>query len=305
MFREIQAKTGTLISGSTALQFFDRTVYEDSGLDLFVEHASLRPIAIWLGSIGYLYNPGQDSEFKNLEMALSKNADINLADDDSFFEPFFNKSGFKPIVTIEFCRDMHPNIQVFSSQGPPLEMVLDFHSTCTMNVITHKRAYSIYPRATFIERRLLAKFDGSHDEATITKYRKRGWKPLRHLYVEDYANPTSSFKKGIRSMGDHQCWIIDLYPTSDAEDDFMESNTWNFNHIHSSFRERSYERAIGKHDWKVLKDDLFKYAYLSDIDKMFSTRQILKAFKERDVYGEATLDKVYNEIVKLEERAIA
>ncbi|RDB29592.1 hypothetical protein Hypma_016016 [Hypsizygus marmoreus] len=37
-FRTLQATTGTLISGSTAVEFFDRTRYAEHDLDLFVEH---------------------------------------------------------------------------------------------------------------------------------------------------------------------------------------------------------------------------------------------------------------------------
>jgi len=158
-----------------------------------------------------------------------------------------------------------------------------------MNIITHKKAYSIYPRATFIERRSLANIyrDGSHsDEEALTKYRERGWKQLRHLYVNDYANPTSSFRKGIRALGDRQCWSINLQPSINTEEDYMESNTWNFGYIQSRFRERSYDRVLGKHDWKVLKDvQLFDHAYLSDIDRMFFTREMIKQHKANEFYG--------------------
>jgi len=119
--------TGTLISGSTALQFFDRTVYEDSDLDLFVEHASARPLTLWLESIGYKFIPNKDADYKTLEMAFDKKTETNT--DDSFFEPFVDKCGFHPIVSLEFHRENYPNIQVITSKGPPLEMVLDFHSS--------------------------------------------------------------------------------------------------------------------------------------------------------------------------------
>jgi hypothetical protein len=36
VFRVLQRQTGTLISGSQALQFFDRTFYPESDLDLFL-----------------------------------------------------------------------------------------------------------------------------------------------------------------------------------------------------------------------------------------------------------------------------
>ena len=40
-FRTIQAETGTIISGSSALQFFDREIFEDSNLDLYLHPGHL------------------------------------------------------------------------------------------------------------------------------------------------------------------------------------------------------------------------------------------------------------------------
>lgn len=46
-FRELQCSTGMLISGSTALKFFERVVYPDSDLDLYIEHRFSRQVADW------------------------------------------------------------------------------------------------------------------------------------------------------------------------------------------------------------------------------------------------------------------
>jgi hypothetical protein len=159
-----------------------------------------------------------------------------------------------------------------------------------MNLITHKRAYSIYPRATFIEQRSLANAyrDGSHcDENMLRKYTERGWKQLRHLDVKEYTNPTSSFKKGIRALGDRHCWTIDLKPTIDAEEDYMESNTWNLEYLPPRSRQRSYNIVYWKHDWKVLREhELYDHAYLSDIERMFFTREMIKLHKASEFYGQ-------------------
>jgi len=61
-FRHLQAMTGMIISGSTALQFFERVLYPESDLDLYVEHRYMQPIALWLASIGYIYIPTNNSE---------------------------------------------------------------------------------------------------------------------------------------------------------------------------------------------------------------------------------------------------
>ena len=55
-FHTIQAETGTIISGSSALQFFNREIFEDSGLDLYLHPGHLERIGTWLmKSEGYIY----------------------------------------------------------------------------------------------------------------------------------------------------------------------------------------------------------------------------------------------------------
>jgi hypothetical protein len=56
-FRSIQARGGTLISGSFALQFFDRTFYPDSDLDLYLYYGEAKAMGQYLFSEGYTYIP--------------------------------------------------------------------------------------------------------------------------------------------------------------------------------------------------------------------------------------------------------
>lgn len=69
-FRSLQARTGTLVSGSTALQFFMRTVWPASDLDLYVHPRARREVGRWLIDEGYKYKPMefQDPRFE-VEMA--------------------------------------------------------------------------------------------------------------------------------------------------------------------------------------------------------------------------------------------
>ncbi|KAJ8454788.1 hypothetical protein ONZ51_g12827 [Trametes cubensis] len=52
----LQARTGTLVSGSVALQFFDRTYYPSSDLDLYVYPSCRREVGIWLLSQGFTFS---------------------------------------------------------------------------------------------------------------------------------------------------------------------------------------------------------------------------------------------------------
>lgn len=58
-FRSLQARTGTLVSGSNALQFMDRTVYEGSDIDIYVNPGHLQEVALFLKDAeGYIFLPG-------------------------------------------------------------------------------------------------------------------------------------------------------------------------------------------------------------------------------------------------------
>ena len=110
-----------IISGSTAVQFFDHDVYENSNLDLYVQHQTARPIALWPQSIGYLFIPCQDADFQTLEMALDKRSERNTVDplgmagltdmDDDSEEGYFNV-----VVILDFKKVNYPNIQLITSQ---------------------------------------------------------------------------------------------------------------------------------------------------------------------------------------------
>ena len=101
-----------------------------------------------------------------------------------------------------------------------------------MNFITHEKAYSLYPRATFEERRsLVHPSDASWREdaraAARTKYAGRGWLVVNRLTQAEIDNRTSAFAYGRRIVGDQYCWTMDLLPKiADLPQGFVESNSW-------------------------------------------------------------------------------
>ena len=57
-FRSLQAATGTLISGSSTLQFLNRTLYANSNLDLYTHPSYAKEVRKWLIDVeGYQYLP--------------------------------------------------------------------------------------------------------------------------------------------------------------------------------------------------------------------------------------------------------
>jgi hypothetical protein len=165
-FRHLQATTGMVISGSTALQFFERVLYPESDLDLYVEHRYRRPIALWLASIGYRYVPARakvTSEHQDphhgvdsitatqstLEEALAANVP-RLPDISMGYDPrpsiFFYGSGggyldATSILNFEKRDECygHRKIQIISSPRSPVEMILNFHSSAYSNYRWRRR----------------------------------------------------------------------------------------------------------------------------------------------------------------------
>ena len=108
-------------SGSTAVQFFNCDIYANLDLDVYVEH--------------------QDAEFQTLEMGLDTSSDFRMVD------PFGmttlmdgpQKGYFDVVAILDFEKVNCPNIQLATSRGPPLEIVLNFYSSECSNYCFSKK----------------------------------------------------------------------------------------------------------------------------------------------------------------------
>ncbi|SJL14191.1 uncharacterized protein ARMOST_17646 [Armillaria ostoyae] len=211
LFRELQRTHGVLISGSQALSVFTGERYLNSDLDLYVNHyqrgyltnvlecvsytscrslrpPSLRPsIVHWQsmrdGDTMTLFND------RTHIIARSEYADKSIAN----VEEFRNGSG---VV-----------MQVISSYGPPLDVILGFHSMCIMNVMAHQYAYCLYPKATLIVKASIAQSgDDNNAIRAQNKYTDRGYRLLCH----ETSTPTLDFQLQSRSVGDRHCRTLPL-----------------------------------------------------------------------------------------------
>ncbi|KDR77818.1 hypothetical protein GALMADRAFT_65576 [Galerina marginata CBS 339.88] len=234
-FRELQAATGMFISGSTALQFLDRTEYPESDLDLYVQHRYRRPIAWWLKEIGYNVIPHPNHQ--NLGLSLNQVLDLvpdfrTLQDHDTHPAPTKGYFGAATVYNFEKV-DPYRKIQLITCYRYPLEMVLNFHSTCVMNIITHEKAYSLYPRATFDERRTLSYVpdpteDNGHEkrQVALQKYTSRGWTVVDRITDVEFRDPRSAFASGERHLGDFKCWTLPILPKLALPKSTIEANSW-------------------------------------------------------------------------------
>ncbi|KJA17399.1 hypothetical protein HYPSUDRAFT_46484 [Hypholoma sublateritium FD-334 SS-4] len=231
-FRRLQYNTGMVISGSTALQFFDRTVYAEADLDLFVEHGLREPVAVWLVHVGYTYVPHKASAFPTLDEALlSEDVEIDRTGINVSYAEHSHHEYSAGVMVLTFeKRAPHRKVQIITSQFSPITKVLRFHSTCVMNIITHNKAYSFFPRATFeAPRRSLKVLPRGYRTAALKaleKYDARGWAVINEITRADFDGPNAAFWNGPRRVGDARCWTMRILPDIGLPDDFIENNAW-------------------------------------------------------------------------------
>ncbi|KIK56018.1 hypothetical protein GYMLUDRAFT_174917 [Collybiopsis luxurians FD-317 M1] len=220
-FRVIQALTRMVISGSTALQFLQRESYPNSDLDIYVEHCFAHIVGHFLMSLHYTFDP-QNNSRNNFDTAITA---IHLR---SEADPVHQYSLSHIARVYNFVKGANQRIQLITAVFSPLDIILNFHSTVVMNVISYSHAYSIYPHATFEDRTSLicSCKEGPELDQALQKYINRGWTiinadgDLKGHYPADHtpthADPgdrLASFQVGKeRRLGDRHTWVLPLAP---------------------------------------------------------------------------------------------
>ncbi|KAI5816259.1 hypothetical protein BZA77DRAFT_61520 [Pyronema omphalodes] len=210
-FRSILGECDAFISGSAALQFFDRVRWSDSDLDIYVaepnrrsEQSAIKTLGMYLkDKEGYKFTPTsrQHPDFdlhgseKAKEFALSQPLDQEPLDYSIF------DSGIAGVYTfIRKSARKERKVQIISTTGLPLQCVLRFHSTVVQNVITWNKAYALFPTATFIDRvTLVTAPKREQEQKALDKYQARGWSVVEY--------PGASFHKD-RYVRDSYTWMI-------------------------------------------------------------------------------------------------
>ncbi len=121
VFRCIQARTGTLVSGSVALQFFDRAFYPSSDLDIYVYSQHRREVGAWLLGLGYTFFPGrgQDPRFGDTVSSAEQSKGLHYA-----------MPGVSAIYTFRRQVDGEDlKVQIIVARRAPMEVILGFHSS--------------------------------------------------------------------------------------------------------------------------------------------------------------------------------
>ncbi|KAL8691236.1 MAG: hypothetical protein Q9218_003494 [Villophora microphyllina] len=189
-FRSQLARYDGLISGSFALQFFERVCWEESNLDIFSES-------------------GEGAQ--TLEKYLKEKERYC----------FINK-GFSNAYNVGSGRQRHTvrtfersnsdgttaKAQIITSHYPPLQAILrGFHGTHVINILTWNKAYALFPNTTFIIREGVAlKKQDEVFQPFVEKYEKRNYR-LTEMQKHDPRRSMSEIVE-IRRPGDRLTWSI-------------------------------------------------------------------------------------------------
>ncbi|TFK69977.1 hypothetical protein BDN72DRAFT_878138 [Pluteus cervinus] len=149
--------TGAIISGSTALQLFERMDYEGSDCDIYVEDKAAAPWLLWL-SFRY------------------RRTSINTEGPP---EQYRGNAICAVHTFVRAIADGRPStVQIITTHNSPLEGVFGFGLSCVMNFITHESAYSLSPYLTSQHRTLVTNIIHDPNIPLYQKYLRRKFKFL-------------------------------------------------------------------------------------------------------------------------------
>ncbi|KAJ3766842.1 hypothetical protein FB446DRAFT_756949, partial [Lentinula raphanica] len=122
-------------------------------------------------------------------------------------------------------------VQVIAVKVSVIEAILAFHSTCVMNVITHRAAYCLFAKATLVDH-ISFDFNGRlndlHYAPIFQKWTNRGFTISHCPDLKDLVSSSSGFTVGHqRWVGDKACLKVELddhvkFPQLDT----IEANSW-------------------------------------------------------------------------------
>ncbi|KAL9627261.1 MAG: hypothetical protein Q9204_006697 [Flavoplaca sp. TL-2023a] len=179
--RSKMGELDVLISGSFAIQFFERVTWPSSGLDLYVEEGE-RSDALY----AYLV----DSEGYTLQTTRG------FGDNDYALPHFY--------------QNRSTEVYVIATSDIPIHAILNtFFTTLVVNIITWNKAYSIFPLTTFIQKRgYLLRLPDADFASLMVNYTQRGWTIQQSMRPED---PRANHPiRENRRIGDQFTWQIPL-----------------------------------------------------------------------------------------------
>ncbi|KAJ7187226.1 hypothetical protein C8R46DRAFT_981506 [Mycena filopes] len=238
-FRQMQLESGTLVSGSTSLQFFHRLKWPGSDLDLYVHRPTAELAVRFIVSNNYTFAPRQAQHHDVFAQLVGIVAEA---------VPGYLGRGIADVL------DFHKGdkkIQLIIAISTPMDVIISFHSTCVMNIISHANAYALYPQSTFIaSQALIVTTAGAGQGPGRQKYADRGWRMIELPGARD----TEMADELLRWVGDRFTWTIALPPLPIDVPDLCIINSWTLDWY-------NYPGSIRMH-WYVLELGGLEYKYI-------------------------------------------
>ncbi|KAF7975359.1 hypothetical protein HWV62_9677 [Athelia sp. TMB] len=220
-FRGMQARTGTVISGSNAVQFMDRAYYQNADLDVFVDPGYCAEVGQhMIITQGYrITNPsdGAIATAWTREESLRHITDLAVGPHGEPLNPPYAHGSVHLVAFMQRTTEAGKtqDAQLIVASDSAFHAILDFHSTCVMNFIAFDRAIALYPLATFENRinQVMGQYTSAFNrdesvEAALAKYQSddRGF-PMRTTHSAEESRLL--FQHGIdRKVGDRWCWTV-------------------------------------------------------------------------------------------------
>ncbi|PPQ97600.1 LOW QUALITY PROTEIN: hypothetical protein CVT26_002399 [Gymnopilus dilepis] len=229
-FRRLLRRCDALVSGSFALQYFERKRYINSDMDIYLRTGGVIEMCDWLKKEGYRCTDrgaayGQASRTQHVIRAVTSRGPEH--------GPLLGVYSFQRMVaTIEGHVEVM-KIQLIVVDTSPIEHILfEFHSSerpwrgirtladsivlvltaAVMNFLSADEAISIFPMTTFEDRTSFVSHLRSTAErhcAWKRKYRKRGF----DIVADQKSRSVSRLVLGCRTVGDRHCWRIKFRDT--------------------------------------------------------------------------------------------
>lgn len=111
LFLQMMHRTGSIVSGSTALQLFERTYYEESDLDFYVNVENVGEVYGWLTEAG----------FQRVEQDEAKQRMV-IGDSYPVIDEIEKVEGYVKVSSPKI-------LQVITTKNSPVLAVLKFHSS--------------------------------------------------------------------------------------------------------------------------------------------------------------------------------
>lgn len=272
------AKSQAIISGSLALQLFERTSFQNTDMDIFLPsnyHKTLSPLEHHLiqnenytSDIPPPSKPNSDNIDNTDDTNTNNDTDTDDdTDDDSTVDanahqqpqPNREYSDETIITTRKYIRkytrhddekNNEKKIDIIICQYTPQQTIVKFHSTIVMNAITHEKAYCLYPNLMRSKQSIRNAPHVKRHKKIIQKYESRGYKFYyrRTSRLVNYTYPTDPVKAFIR----RRCWsdkhvqTIDLEPLNyEAIHTYFDDNlcfklTKQFTYISTTIQNQDY-----------------------------------------------------------------